>query len=173
MNNVASAAQGQNPLDALAPNILPAPIGTWPPAIGWWILLALALAALIAAVLLILRWYRRSVYRRSGCRQLKVIREQFQQHNDRQRYLRECNYLLKSVALQAYPRKDVASLSGQEWQVFLDKSLDKTRDKAGLSKIFTKGPGRAVGTTSYEKGTGVDPEPLYRTVDVWIRKHHV
>ena len=168
MSQTASTLQGQNPLDALAPNILPSPIGDWPPAIGWWVVAITALIILGLILLRLLLWYRKQAYRRQGRKQLQAIYEQFQQHNDRQRFLRESNYLLKAVALQAFPRKATASLSGLEWQRFLNKTLDKT----GLSKTFTQGAGQALGTASYEKETSVDPESLHRAIDLWIRKHH-
>ncbi len=167
MNQTASTMQGQNPLDALEPNILPPAIGTWPPAIGWWLLAVVTIVLLAVLLWWLWRWYQKHAYRRHGLRKLRLIKESYQQHNDRQRFLQECNHLLKGVALQAYPRQDSAALSGQQWQTFLNRTVDK----AGLSKLFTEGGGRYLGIGRYEKSSDIEPDKLYRVVETWIKKH--
>jgi hypothetical protein len=73
------------------------------------------------------------------------------------------------VALKAYPRKDVASLSGNAWLAFLDESYG--------GKDFTDGPGRLLPVLSYltpeylEVIREKEISGLTNLVKVWIKKH--
>ena len=114
-----------NPTDPLAqlhPLREPAAIGWWPLAPGWWILLALLLAAITLLVWLALRQYRRNAYRRQGQVVLAQIHSQWLADEDALGCLTQANALLKAVALRAYPRRDIAGISGQCWQSFLNQS---------------------------------------------------
>ena len=55
-----------NPLDQLHPLIAPAPVGLWPPAPGWWLLLAV-LPLLGWGLWRLRRWRRESG--RASCRE--------------------------------------------------------------------------------------------------------
>ena len=50
--------QMPDPLAELRPNILPEPVGLWPPAPGWWIVALLVLAAIITGGLWLFRFWR-------------------------------------------------------------------------------------------------------------------
>ena len=97
---------------------LPEPASLLPQTLGWKIL---ALLILLGAVYLVYRggrqWWRNR-YRRSALRTLKNIEQAAK--GDHLRIVAELPWLLKATALQAYPRIDVAALSGTDWLVFLD-----------------------------------------------------
>lgn len=112
-----------DPLAQLHPLREPAAVGWWPPAPGWWLLFALVLAALAALAWLALRYYRRRAYRRQALVALAQIRRQWQADRDHRRCLSEANALLKAVALRAFPRRDVAGASGEEWQACLNQAV--------------------------------------------------
>jgi len=70
------------------------------------------------------------------------------------------NALLKSVALRAYPRRDVAASSGKDWLAFLAETAD---GGATLPEELADGP--------YRPSTAIDTDALYRGAYDWIRNH--
>lgn len=111
-----------DPLAALAPLRAPEAIGAWPPAPGWWLLAITVLAGIAAGAIWLLRRYQRNRYRRQGLEVLKRIEERYQQNRDPIACSAAINSLLKRVALQAYPQRNIAALSGQDWVDFLQDS---------------------------------------------------
>jgi len=115
-----------NPADSLAklhPLRVPEAVGWWPPAPGWWLLLVLLLAAAAVASWWLWRRHRCNAYRRQGLQELRHIREQWQQTGDPVHCLERVNALLKALALHAYPRRDVAAASGEQWRQFLNSGM--------------------------------------------------
>ncbi len=155
-----------NPADPLAqlhPLRDPAAIGWWPLAPGWWLLLALLLAGLALAIWWLLRRYRRNAYRRRGTRALQSIRLQWQDSGNAAHCLGQANALLKAVALQAYPQREVAAASGANWQQFLNAHIDNQRQFT-LSALESQ----------YQANVdGVDLEDHLDLVAHWIAHHRV
>ncbi|MTI15395.1 DUF4381 domain-containing protein [Sansalvadorimonas verongulae] len=158
--------QAPNPLDALEPNILPAPIGFWPPAVGWWIVAGLALLLILVLAYALWRWYKSNVYRREAVRQLTAIQQSYTTHKSASRLVQQYNHLLKAVALQRYPREQVASLHGNEWLTFLDQQLKSSTD-------FTKGAGNVLGHSAYSKNVNLEADILHTVATRWVKKHRV
>lgn len=114
----------QNPLDQLKDIHLPAPILTWPWAPGWWLLLSLALLAIAAAVVFLLRYLDKNRYRGVALNQLKIIdRKLMQETHLCTATLAELSQLLRRCALHHYGNQEVASLSGDEWLQFLESKV--------------------------------------------------
>ncbi|MET0377927.1 MAG: DUF4381 domain-containing protein [Spongiibacteraceae bacterium] len=153
-----------DPLAALKDIHLPPPVSVWPPAPGWWVLAGLLLLALIAAVWLGLRWWRRRAYRRVALQELRDLEAQWQQHRDDRQLQTDVNRLLKQVALAAFPRTQVAALHGPDWLQFLDAQLRQPvfaePAMAGLAESYRATP------------VAVAPETLLRAARDWIRRHH-
>lgn len=125
-----------DPLAQLHPLREPPAIGWWPPAPGWWIGLALVLIGLAGLGWLAYRRWRSNRYRRRALRQLESLRQELAAEPDSQRYAAAVNALLKAAALEAYPRQQVAALSGQEWIEFLNTGSGCTRSP-GFQATFT------------------------------------
>jgi hypothetical protein len=153
----------QDPLAALHPLREPLPIGWWPPAPGWWILAALLVIALLALGWVLLRRYRARAYRRRALCQLESLREHYRARQDSAVYLAAANALLKSVALVAYPRRDVAASSGSEWLNFLNTGLGQTEQ---FPAEFVIGAYRKDNAT-------IDVEQLHSAAASWISRHEV
>ena len=113
----------EDPLAGLNPLREPAMISWWPPAPGWWALLLLVLLVVAFIVVALRRHYRRNAYRREALKQLQNLHQDYQSGGDVPRYLAGVNALLKSVALQAYPRSEVASRSGATWLQIINRDL--------------------------------------------------
>ena len=142
-------------LAQLAPLRAPASVGWWPVAPGWWIVLAMA----IIALLLIGRWmrrrYRRGHYRRVALSQLRHLRASEATTTD-------INQLLKAAALKAFPAEQVAALHGQHWQNFL-LSTCKNLPTEGLADL----------DSLYTAQTPAATEHLLLMAEYWLRRHEV
>jgi hypothetical protein len=166
LNNPAMPnSQQLDPLAQLHDIRLPAPIESWPPAFGWWLLGLLALAAVAGLSYSLWRYWRRQRYRREANTELQTIYAAYQDSRDQQAYLRAYSDLLKRVALTHYPRHRVAALTGQAWVDFLDST--------GRSLEFSMGAGQVLVQAPYQNQVEVqiDVAALQRLGSHWI-KHH-
>lgn len=112
--------------------ILPPPAPWWPPAPGWLLLLGfLILIALALSLRGVLHW-QRNRYRREALAELSRLENAAGDASRRAAALTELSALLKRTALTAFARPRVASLTGPEWFVFLDRTGGTT---------FAAGPG--------------------------------
>ncbi|MBQ60765.1 MAG: hypothetical protein CMQ19_01690 [Gammaproteobacteria bacterium] len=152
-----------DPLAALRDIHLPLPIETWPPAPGWWVMAFLGIAAILAMLYWLWHRWQANAYRRDGIKQLDAILKEYESHGDISRYLMEYQVLLKRVALTRYDRDLVASLSGEAWVAFLDKSSN--------CEEFTIGEGQALIDSNYRLEPAANIDKLSELGRLWIRKH--
>lgn len=129
----AAAAAAADPLSQLRDLHAPPPIDWWPPAPGWWLLLAVVLGIAIGAGL----WYRRrrqrNAYRRLAGQELdNVMRAEGAT-------VAALNALLKRTALQAYGHSAVAHLHGADWVAFLRRQCPALNNRQALEAL-TSGP---------------------------------
>ncbi len=149
--------------------LLPAPVNWMPQTIGWYAVIGLILLAVACWFYGRLRRFRKNRYRRLALEELAVIKQELQQPENRAKALAEIPVLLKRTALSAFPRSEVASLSGERWLAFLDKTIG--------GKDFTEGEGRLLTELAYA------PEPriaefsderignLLKLARRWIKMH--
>ncbi len=148
---------------------LPAPVPWWPPAPGWWILAAgLLLAGLLLALRAAAR-YRANAYRREALRDLDALERDIERdigRTDAARLAQRMAALLKRAALAAYPRSEVAGLSGAAWLAFLDRTA--------RIDAFSKGPARRLPDLAYGTAADGDADALRGTAAaarLWLRTH--
>jgi hypothetical protein len=99
-----------------------APISWWPPAMGWWLLAgSLLLLTMMLVIKLYPRWQLRG-YRRFFLQQLNHVKKK----NDALQ-MQRLNLLIKKMALLAFPREQVAGLTGSAWTTFLREQGPKNR----------------------------------------------
>ena len=106
-------------LEKLADIVTPSPVSWMPQTWGW---AAVALALLAAAMVVIAHWRKRWVanrYRREALESLMRLENDLGNEAMRPSALLAIPELLKRVALAAWPRETVASLSGASWLTFL------------------------------------------------------
>lgn len=122
-----TATQQSDPITRLALHQLadiatPFPVSWWPQTWGWGML---ALILLALAAFGFLRWlhrYRANRYRREALADLAVLEGRLADVATRADALAAMPELLKRVALAAWPRGVVASLTGKAWVVFLHEN---------------------------------------------------
>ena len=149
-------------LDRLYDIVVPAPALWWPPAPGWlWLLGALVVIALALGLRAFARW-QQNRYRREALSALAALQAAA---TDVTVLLRGMAEILKRTALTAYPRIEVAALTGPAWFEFLDRTGD-TRFSNGLGNSLEQATylGRA-------DGTDIDVRALADEVRTWIRRH--
>ncbi len=110
-------------LEALRDIHLPDAVSLWPPAPGWWVVLALA-ALLAAALFEARRRHRRSV-RRAALEELHELERSFQRSGDVTALAAAVSGLLRRVALACHVPGEVARLHGRAWSAFLAGSSRK------------------------------------------------
>jgi hypothetical protein len=153
-----------DPLAELRDIHLPGSLDAWPPAPGWWILGGVALLTAMALIIWLYRRWRSNRYRREAMAELRSLREDYDQHGDDARYLDDYQALLKRVALTRFSREDVASLTGESWVAFLDRTCG--------GQEFTMGKGQILIDAQYQPEPVVDVEALHELGAQWIRRHH-
>lgn len=146
-------------LDRLHDIVVPVPVSWWPPAPGWYVVAGIGAAVFAAFAMAAFSQYRRNRYRREALRELARIPRDADS-------LPALGELLKRVALVAFPRERVASLTGDAWLQFLNET--------GRTADFARSPGSAFGTAQYRADAALDDREipqLFDAVRTWIRNH--
>lgn len=156
--------EAEDPLSQLADIHLPGAVSFWPPAPGWWLLLAVVLFAL---ALLGRQQYR--LWQKNRRLQLvlaelaltwRVYQQQAGPNQAGLSFLYAVNSLLKRVALLHHGEAAVAPLTGAAWLNFLDRTGGNTE--------FTLGAGKVLGDGEYRPRFEADAEALYQVARHWI-----
>lgn len=135
MNPAASLLEALRPIHAA-----PSP-QLWPPAPGWWLLLVLLLAVLLAATIWVWRSYRQYRFK---CQVLHEIDQVANCYSDDNAvcFLTEIGVLLRRIALRRHPTEQVASLTGSDWLLFLDRTGGGGAFSNGVGQLLESGPYR-------------------------------
>ncbi|MDJ0858668.1 MAG: DUF4381 domain-containing protein [Dinoroseobacter sp.] len=141
-------------LDLLEPVPEPEPISMVPQTVGWVWLGVLVAALTVWLARRVIRHRRANAYRRAALAALQDAGDDPAQ----------IAVVLRRVAVTAYSRDKVASLSGADWLAFLDSSFSGTG--------FRNGPGTVLASAPFTEGHHTAPglNALART---WVEKHSV
>jgi hypothetical protein len=158
-------------LEKLHEIVLPAPVSWMPQTPGWYVVFGIILLVAGWWVYRRLRRFRENRYRRLALEELTVIERELQRPERRAKALAEIPVLLKWTALSAFPRGDVAGLSGEKWLAFLDKTIG--------GKDFAEGEGRLLPELAYAPVPRIAKLPdetigkLLQIVRRWIKMHAI
>jgi Ca-activated chloride channel family protein len=122
-----------------------------------------ALCAIAYGCYLLYKLWAKNRYRREGVTSLKELRRAYDQDPESVDYLERYSQLLKRVALTHYSREQVASLTGEAWVAFLDRT--------GSTSEFGMGPGQVLIDGNYARETFFRIDELHKIGDLWIRNH--
>ncbi len=111
---------------------LPDAIGWWPPAMGWWLLLVCVPLSIYLLYYLFRRLTRKTAVKTAK----KMFNSLKQQSLDDNIVLLELSTILRRVAMSQDSRQQTASLSGQAWLEYLDRSLKQPSFSQGVGKVF-------------------------------------
>lgn len=149
-----------DPLASFRDIHMPAAIGWWPIAIGWYILSFIVLFVLASAIIWGYRYWRMNKPRREVLFRLKQLREQYQREADNVALAMELSTLMRRATLSLYPRFEVASLQGEVWLHFLDETGD-TRE-------FSEGVGRMIISAPYQSQAKFPVDDVFQLITAWI-----
>lgn len=160
-------ATPRDPLAQLRDIHLPDPVGYWPPAPGWWLLLLLGLLAITYGLYRVLRQRRRNRYRRLALAELRGLAGG---DDNPGHYLQALNAVLKRAALAAPDAPPVAGLYGARWLQFLDQT--------GNTRAFADGAGRLLLDGPYRPGPPGGPDKqrlveLRELAEHWVKHHRM
>jgi hypothetical protein len=101
--------------------VQPSPVSWMPQTVGWEVLGAVLLVAALALAWRGWRRWQRNRYRRDALAELKRLQAQWPSDDAQQRarVLAQLAALIKRCSLSAWPREQVASLSGPRWADFV------------------------------------------------------
>ncbi len=153
------SAKGQDELAQLRDIHLPAPIGWWPLAPGWYLLLILVLLLGGFAAIFLGRWYLNGRARRQALALLSVFQQQYQKESNREISAARISELLKRVALTYFPREKVASLQGEDWIVF----LNETSKNLNFNEVY-----KELLELPYQAQAEGDLDKLFHFARIWI-----
>ena len=142
-------------IQQLAPLRTPDPIGFWPLAPVWWVVIGLLVIALSFLCFQLLKRYQRNSYRREALKWLSELQEA---NSD----VQALSGALKATALNAYEATSVASLSDESWPNFLRESCSKLSGDAldVLSRV-------------HAPNSGVVSALDWRDAALWVKYHEV
>jgi hypothetical protein len=149
-------------LHGIAEVELPSKISWLPQTIAWKILLLLLLILLVFTLFKGFKHWQANAYRRQAVKQLKSL------YQSGEGVLEILPVMLKSTALHAYPRSNVAQLSGHQWLDFLDQQYQ--------GPAFNSDVGKQLLIISYEDKPFWNRNPeqieaLISMASLWLAKH--
>ena len=155
--------QAENPLlQQLRDVHLPADVGWWPPAIGWW-LLALILGWLLYRLARYwLAQYRQSRYKKQALLELDTYLLAWQQDDQDSAYLQAANGLLRRVCLHLQDGQKLSAQIGQQWADNLNRYSKAQLDPESILAL-THG--------AYRKQPAAEVERLHKNLSSWIKQH--
>lgn len=153
-------------LAQLADIHLPEPISYWPPAIGWWVLAAIALVLLALIVRKLAAIRRQQKICQYALAELDRCYDAFSNaepagiEQSRLNYVNQFNAVVRRVALVHYPQANVASLDGAAW-------VDFIRQK-GESSLMNEEIAAALQYGRFQKKCDVDVDAMQSFGREWI-----
>lgn len=151
---------------------LPAEVGFWPLAPGWWVLFAFILIVLMVTAHKFGQHRRRNQYRNAALTLLAQSYSEWQVQNNSRQYLQTANGLLRRCVLHA--SNNTQPRSGNNTH---QSALGKTGNawigilNAYSKHKFTEQTERALTVASYQKAPDVDIEQIHKELMVWIHTH--
>lgn len=153
-----------DPLAQLKDIHLPTPIGWWPLAPGWYVLIALVLLSAIALAYRIYQKHRYALAKKQALVLLNSYQKRYEQEQNVPQTSALVSELLRRVALVYFPREQVAGLHGEDWLNFLNgtgKGIDFNRVKDMLLNA------------PFSTEANMNLTPLFRAAHTWIKQRKV
>lgn len=141
---------------------LPDPVGWFPPAPGWWILLLLSVAIIAYGIWRIVKHRQRLSIYRSAIHELEQIKNNYQRDCDAKALSQALSILLRRVAITVTSRGVSAGLTGEPWLDHLD-TLSR-------EPCFNTDTGRLLIEAPYKPSADINGDALLQLCETWVKK---
>jgi len=146
---------------------LPGSPGFWPLAPGWWLLLVLILLATSWLLFKLLRRMTEKKRQQQIISQYSALETRLIKNPDN-KAIANINTFLRQLAINKYPRSDIASLTGVKWLHFLDESGNTHEFTQGAGRILEDAPYQSVHQSGELQNLNIaELAPLLRS---WVKK---
>lgn len=150
----------------LEPIIAPEEVAFWPPQPGWYVVIVLLLILVVYLVYKKIEYKKKNAYRKRALVELEHLKA----NTNGSELLTKLSILLKATALKGFPRNQVASLTGNDWIVFLETTEPHTKFPDTLRNMFIDASFKESNDSNLEN---TDWNQLFSICKNWIRKHKV
>lgn len=141
---------------------VPAELGWWPPAIGWWVLALIMGFIIYKLARHLIQRQRLNYYKKQALMELSQQFDQWQQNDNDTQYLQGTHALLGRICLHLENGRPLSTLTGQQWIDELNRYSAQQLDQESAV---------ALTQATYRKEPAVDVQALHKNVGHWI-KHH-
>lgn len=138
---------------------LPDAVSWWPPAIGWWVVLALVILVIYLAP----KVYRRITYiplRRVSQQAFDSIKSRYEVNNDPLELIQSISTLLRQISMTYHGREQAAHLTGDEWINSLNTLTEENYFTDSLKNNLINAP--------YQKNTDIQSIAILDATQKWI-----
>ncbi len=139
---------------------LPEPVGWWPLAPGWWMLIALVVLMVLAA--LALEYRRRRTVRFAALRELSALKKRMGDDAAAPQVASDLAVLVRRVFLTGSDSRRLGRLSGPDW------AAELVRGKGGFSETTAVFVANAPYAPSRDRAA---LENAMTEAETWIRRH--
>ena len=139
----------------------PSEIDWWPMALGWWIVIILAVTLLFVIIFKLYKKYNENRARRAALSWLNSIQNDNIIRSDTKELTKTISTLLRRTMLAYVPRNEVANLVGDRWLDFLDQGLNEN--------YFSQGEGKCLITEPYKDSMSDENIDVEKLLDI-VRK---
>ena len=135
---------------------LPDPVSWWPPAIGWWLVLALLMIILFLLPHFI-RWLKHKPLRKVALQEFDYI---VAQHKGSAELLAAVSAFLRRLSMSYHGRQQSASLTGNAWIEELGSLNSQASLPDSLSHLLIRGP--------YQKQVQFNEDEFIKLCRQWL-----
>jgi len=140
---------------------LPNPIGWWPPAPGWWIVILAVALLMVWLAWRTWRWWQAMKPKRQALQILKDIETKAKKNSPVNEICAQVSQLLRRVALTYYPVDEVAGLQNEDWINFLNNHSKNVNFNAVREHLLVY---------PYSNQTQASLTPLFDRTRTWIKQ---
>ncbi|KTD34331.1 hypothetical protein Lmor_1728 [Legionella moravica] len=150
-----------DPLAQLKDIHLPDPIGWWPLAPGWYVVMSMMFLLIIGIAYWSYKQHINGLAKRKALGLLHIYKENYLKDRNVQIASARISELLRRVALVYFPRAEVASIHGDDWIDFLNKT-SKNIDFKQVKAMLLESP--------FKTAESVNLDPLFTCAEQWIKQ---
>ncbi len=149
---------------------LPTAISWWPPALGWWLVLA-TLVCLVAIYFMVKKIRHARRLKRVTNETFHTIKKQFLQTHNKIRLAQQLSTLLRRASISFYPRQNTAGLTGKNWLNYLDDTSLAAKQpgfNGPLGEILLTAPYMPEPDTAKNNTIEYDADTLLILCEQWL-----